>query len=143
CTRSAWITLNLRRGALLQALVLLTHSSYGIPLECVRLPGQTIDGPIDAQLFHLAIDCAKKCGARELFYSAEEDLSQRERIDDLGFSRWREVYCYESGGPLISTVDGYRTAEVGMFPQADIVSLIEQTSNFCDDSQTRYFQRSL
>jgi GNAT superfamily N-acetyltransferase len=122
---------------------LLTHSSYGIPLECVRLPGQTTDGPIDPQLFHLAIDCAKKCGARELFYSEEEDLSQRERIDDLGFSRWREVYCYESGGPFISTIDGYRTAEVGMFPQADIVSLIEQTSKFCNDSQTRYFQRSL
>jgi len=143
CTRSSWITLNLRRGALVQALVLLTHSSYGIPLECVRLPGQTIAGPIDCQLFRLAIDCAKRCGARELFFSAEEDLSQSERINDLGFTHWREVYCYESGGPFFCPVDGYRTVEVRIFPQAEIVSLIEQTSKFSDDSQTRYFQRSL
>jgi GNAT superfamily N-acetyltransferase len=143
CTRSSWITLNLRRGALVQALVLLTHSSYGIPLECVRLPGQTIAGPIDCQLFRLAIDCAKRCGARELFFSAEEDLSQSERINDLGFTHWRGLYCYESGGPFFSAVDGCRTAEVRIFPQAEIVSLIEQTSKFSDDSQTRYFQRSL
>ena len=143
CTRSSWITLNLRCRSLVQALVLLTHSSYGIPLECVRLPGQTIAGPVDCQLFRLAIHCAKRCGARELFYSAEEDLSQNERISDLGFSHWRGVYCYESGGPFISAVDGYRTAEVRIFPQGEIVSLIEQTSKFCDDSQTRYFQRSL
>ena len=143
CTRSSWITLNLRRGTLVQALVLLTHSSYGIPLECVRLPGQAIAGTIDCELFRLAVDCAKRCGARELFYSAEDDLSQSVHINDLGFSRWRGVYCYESGAPSISSVDGYRTAEVRIFPQAEIVSLIEQTSRFCDDSQTRYFQRSL
>jgi ribosomal protein S18 acetylase RimI-like enzyme len=143
CTRSSWITLNLRRGALVQALVLLTHSSYGIPLECVRLPGQTIAGSIDCQLFRPAIDCAKRSGARELFYSEEKDLSQSEHIDDLGFSHWRSVYCYESGGPFISSSDGYRTAEVRIFPRAEIVSLIEQTSKSCDDSQTRYFRRSL
>ena len=143
CTRSSWITLNLRRGALVQALVLLTHSSYGIPLECVRLPGRTIARPIDCRLFHLAIDCAKRCGSRELFFLAEEDLSQSERINDLGFTHWRGLYCYESGGPFFSAVDGCRTAEVRIFPQAEIVSLIEQTSKFSDDSQTRYFQRSL
>lgn len=143
CTRSSWITLNLRRGALVQALVLLTHGSYGIPLECVRLPSRTIAGPIDCQLFRLAIDCAKRCGARELFYSVEEDLSQIKCIGDLGFSHWRGVYCYESGGPFISSADGYRTAEVGIFPHPEIVSLIEQTSRFSYDSQTRYFQRSL
>ena len=133
CTRSSWITLNLRRGALVQALVLLTHSSYGIPLECVRLPGQAIQGPIDCQLFRLAIDCAKRCGARELFYSAEENLSQGTCINDLGFSRWRKVYCYETGSSRIFTIDGYGAAEVGAFPQDEIVSLIEQTSAFCDD----------
>ena len=143
CTRSSWITLNLRRGALVQALVLLTHSSYGIPLECVLLPAHATQGPIDCQLFRLAIDCAKRCGARELYYSADEDSSKIKCIDDLGFSRWREVYCYESGGSSVFTVDGYRIAEAGRFPQAEIVSLIEQTSEFCDDSQTRYFQRSL
>jgi ribosomal protein S18 acetylase RimI-like enzyme len=143
CTRSSWITLNLRRGALVQALVLLTHSSYGIPVECVRLPGQPIEGSVDCRLFRLAIDCAKKCGARELFYSAEQDLSHSARIDGLGFSHWRAVYRYESGGPFISAVDGYRTAEAGAFSHAEIVSLIEQTSSFCDDSQTRYFQSSL
>ena len=143
CTRSSWITLNLRREVLVQALVLLTHSSYGIPLECVRLPGQMLDRPIDRKLFRLAIDCAKSCGARELFYSAEEELSQSESFDDLGFSYWRGVCCYESRGPFISNVDCCRTAEAGMFPRAEIVSLIEQTSKFCDDSQTRYFQRSL
>jgi GNAT superfamily N-acetyltransferase len=143
CTRSSWITLNLRRGVLVQALVLLTHPGYGIPLECVRLPGRTTDRPIDRQLFRLAIDCAKRCGAKELFYSAEEELSQSEPIDDLGFSHWRGVCCYESRGPFISNVDYCRTAEAGMFPRGEIVSLIEQTSKFCDDSQTRYFQRSL
>jgi RimJ/RimL family protein N-acetyltransferase len=142
CTKPSWIIFSLARGALVEALVLLTHPDYGIPLECVRLSGQTTDGPIDSKLLRLAIDCAKRGGASELFYSGSQD-SDRKLIGDLGFCHWREVDCYESVLHIISTVDGYRTVEARMFARTEIISLIERTSESCDDSQTKYFHHSI
>jgi len=144
CTKSSWIIFNLWRGVLAQALVLLTHPGCAIPLECIRLPGQRANGPTDSRLLQLGIDCAKKCGARQLFYSASEGISEEERIRDLGFFRWRKLYCYESADHLIASVsDGYRTVEARLFSRAEIISLIEQASESCDDSQTKYFQYSM
>jgi GNAT superfamily N-acetyltransferase len=128
---------------LVQALVLLTHPGYGIPLECIRLPSQRANGSIDCHLLQLGIDCAKNCDAKELFYSVSEDFSQEERIRDLGFCHWRETCCYESADHLISSVNGYRTVETSLFSRTEIISLLEQTSESCDDSQTKYFQHSM
>jgi RimJ/RimL family protein N-acetyltransferase len=143
CTKPSWIVLNLRRGALIEALVLLTHPAYGIPLEFVRLFRQPIRGPNYSRLFRFGIGRARICGARELFYSTSEDRSEKEFIRRLGFSRWREVYCYKSTGHVISAVDDYRWVEAEMFPQAEIISLIERASESCDDSQTKYYHQSL
>ena len=143
CTKPSWIILNLARGALIEALVLLTHPAYGIPLEFVRLFRQPSGEPIDRRLFQCGIGRAKLCGARELFYSTPEDCSEKELMRELGFSRWREICCYKSIGHVISAVDNYRWVEAEMFPQAEIISLIERTSESCDDSQTKYYHNSL
>src|SRR5262245_42468024 len=142
CTKPSWIIFSLLQGALVEALVLLTHPGYGIPLECIRLPGHRTNGSIDSRLLQLGIDRAKQCGAKELFYSASQDFLE-ENIRDLGFCRWRELYCYESADHVISSVNGYPTAEARLFSRTEIISLIEQTSESCDDSQTKYFQSSI
>jgi ribosomal protein S18 acetylase RimI-like enzyme len=143
CTKPSWIVLSLARGAMVEALVLLTHPAYGIPLELVRLLRQPTGKPIDSHLLRSGIDCAKKCGARELFCSTLEERSEREVIGVLGSSRWREVYRYKSAGCIISAVNDCRSVESRMFPQAKIISLIERTSECCGDSQTKYFHHCL
>jgi RimJ/RimL family protein N-acetyltransferase len=143
CTKPSWIIFSLWRGVVVQTLVLLTHPGYGIPLELIRLPGQRGNGSIDSRLLQLGIDWAKECDARELFYSASENFSEEERIRDLGFCQWRELHCYESADHVISSLNGYRTVEARLFSRTEIISLIEQTSESCDDSQTKYFQHSI
>jgi GNAT superfamily N-acetyltransferase len=143
CTKLSWITLGLAHGTLVEALALVTHPAYGIPLEFFRLFGQTTGTPMDSRLFRSGIDCAKKYGAQELFYSTTEDPSERKLIGDLGFSPWREIYRYRSDGQIVSSVDDCRIVEARIFAQAEIISLIEQTSQSCNDSQTKYFCRSL
>jgi RimJ/RimL family protein N-acetyltransferase len=143
CTKPSWIILSLARGALVEALVLLTHPAYGIPLEFVRLFRQPTGEPMDRHLFRSGIDCAEKCGAKELFYSTSEDFSEREIIRGLGFSHWREIYCYKSTGCIISAVNDCCTVEARMFAQTEIIALIERSSECCGDSQTKYFHDSL
>ena len=143
CTKPSWIIFNLARGALIEALVLLTHPGYGIPLECVRLFREPTGGSIDSRLFQFGINRAKICGARELFYSTPEDCSEKELIRELGFSLWREVYCYKSTGRVTAAVADYRWVEAEMFPQSEVISLIERTSESSDDSQTKYYHHAL
>jgi len=143
CTKPSWIFFSLWRGVLVQAVVLLTHPGYGIPLECIRLLSQGANGSIDSHLLQLGVECAKSCDAKELFYSVSEDFSEEERIWDLGFCHWREIYCYQSADLVISPVNGYRTVETSRFSRTEIIWLIEQTSDSCDDSQTKYFQHSM
>jgi GNAT superfamily N-acetyltransferase len=143
CTKPSWIMLNLARGALVEALVLLTHPGYGIPLECIRLFREPSGKPIDSRLFQSGASRAKICGARELFYSTPQDCSEKELIHQLGFSLWREVYCYKSTGHVIAAVADYRWVEAEMFPQSEVISLIERTSEASDDSQTKYYLHAL
>jgi RimJ/RimL family protein N-acetyltransferase len=143
CTKLSWVVLDLARGALTEALVLLTHPAYGIPLELVRLPGRTPGAPIDGRLLRSGIDCARKHGAKELFYSISGDFSEREVIGDFGFSRWREILCFTSAGHIVCGVNDYRIVEAGMFSEAEILALIEHTSESCGDSQTKHFRHLL
>jgi GNAT superfamily N-acetyltransferase len=143
CTRLSWVTLGLARGALVEALVLLTHPAYGIPLELVCLLRRTAGAPMDSRLLRSGIDCARKYGARELFYSTSEDFPEAKLLCDFGFSPWREIYCYRSAGHIVSEIDNCNIVEAGMFARGEIISLIEQISGACDDSQTKYFCHSL
>jgi ribosomal protein S18 acetylase RimI-like enzyme len=173
CTRPSWITLVLSHGAVLEALALLTHPAYGIPLELIRLVRQKTGAPIDAGLLRSGIQCAKKHGAKELFYSIPKDASDAGLLGNFGFLRWREVCGYNRTGAMeywsngvtewwnsntpvlqhantpsldaspnkISRVLSITAA--GTFTRKQIVSLIEQSSESCGDSQTKYFCRSL
>jgi GNAT superfamily N-acetyltransferase len=143
CTRPSWIILSFGHEALLETLVLLTHPAYGIPLEFIRLSRQETCAPIDAGLLRSGIQCAKKHGAKELFYSTSRNSSEGKLLRDFGFLRWREIDRYRSVGRIISSTDNCSIVEMGMFTRGEIISLVERTSESCNDSQTKYFSRSL
>jgi RimJ/RimL family protein N-acetyltransferase len=143
CTKPSWITLGLSRETLLDVLVLLTHPAYGIPLELVSLSCQRTGRPIDAGLLRAGIQCAEKHGSRELFYSAPRNSLEDELLGDFGFSLWRGVYRYRSAGHIVSSINDCSIVRAGMFTRGEIICLIERTSESCNDSQTKYFSRSL
>ena len=143
CTKVSWIIFKLSGRTLVEAWVLLTHRNFGLPLECVRIHRRTSGEPVDGGLFRFTVDCAREFGSRELFCSFSADFSQRALLADLGFNPWREVCRYESSVGMVPTIHGYRTVEARRFARAEIISLIEQVSEFSDDSQTIHFRQML
>ncbi|MBV9643387.1 MAG: hypothetical protein JO334_07420 [Verrucomicrobia bacterium] len=143
CTKPEWIMLEFQDGALVAALALVAPSEFNLPLEIMRVHGGP-EGAIGAlPLFQLAIKKAKCLGARELYCTIPEDSADAPIISAARFRQWREVVRFESAGPIDPAVRGYRSAEVNNFKRADIIALIEKTSEDSCDSQIEHYRRSL
>jgi GNAT superfamily N-acetyltransferase len=143
CTKPEWIMLDFEGGALVGALALVAPTEFNLPLEIVRVHGAQ-DGGTDAlPLFQLAIKKAKSFGARELYCTIPEDSADASIISEARFRHWRKVVRFESADPIDLAVRRYRSAEVSNFERADIVALIERTSEHSCDSQIEYYRRRL
>jgi GNAT superfamily N-acetyltransferase len=143
CTKPSWIVARQPVGTPVQALVLLTHPHYGIPLEGIWFPELASEQAIDEGLLRQAIDCAKRFGARELFFSGPEIYLKREQPCDFRAGPWREVLIYESAAKIACALDNYQVIEARFLPRSEIISLVERTSAGSDDSQTKHFQHFL
>ena len=64
-------------------------------------------------------------------------------LSEMGFCRWRKVVRFASAGPVDLGARGYRSTEVGNFARAEIIALIDKTSEHCLDSQIEFYRRRL
>jgi GNAT superfamily N-acetyltransferase len=143
CTKPEWIFLGFEAEALASVLALAAPSEFNLPLEIIRLHGGA-DGRIDSlRLFQLAIEKARVLGARELYCAIPEDSAEAFVLSEARFRRWRKVVRFESAGPPDLGVRAYRSAEVGNFKRAEIIALIEKTSERCGDSQIQFYRQRL
>jgi GNAT superfamily N-acetyltransferase len=143
CTKPEWIVLGFAAGTLAASLVLAAPSELNLPLEIIWVHGD-LDERIDCfRLFQMAIERAKALGAGELYCTIPEDSIDAVLISKMGFRRWRKVVRFESTGPSETGVWSYRSAEVGRFARAEIVELIEKSSECSSDSQIEFYRREL
>jgi len=143
CTKPEWILIRFEAGVVADVLVLAAPSKFNLPLEIIRLHGG-LDAGIDSlRLFQRAIKNAKGLGVRELYCSVPEDAADASALSLAGFRRWRKVVRFESAGPIDLGVRNYRSAAVGKFARAEIIALIEKTSERCSDSQIEFYRQRL
>jgi GNAT superfamily N-acetyltransferase len=143
CTKPDWILLAFEAGSLTGALALAAPSEFNLPLEIIRLHGGP-EGKTDVvRLFQLAIEKAKFLGARELYCTIPEDSFLESVVSEAQFSQWRKVVRFESAGPADLGVRGYRSAEVRYLERAEIIALIEKTSERGRDSQIEFYRQRL
>lgn len=143
CTKPEWILLGFEAGKLADALALAAAGQFHPPLELIRLHGG-VDTRIDSlRLFQQAIEQAKALGARELYCTAPQDSTDASVLSQVGFYRWRRVVRFESAGPVGHGARDYRSTEAGHFKRAEIIALIEKTSDRCPDSQIEFYRRRL
>jgi GNAT superfamily N-acetyltransferase len=143
CTKPEWIVVDIKDGAPVGALALVAPSEFNLPLEIVRLHGEQGGGPDALPLFQRAIKKAKSFGTRELYCTVPEDSADASVICEARFRPWRKVVRFESAGPIDLPVWRYRSVEVNHFKRADIIALIEKTSEDSRDSQINYYRRCL
>jgi GNAT superfamily N-acetyltransferase len=143
CTKPEWLVLGFAAGTLAASLVLVAPSEFSLPLEIIRLHGG-LDGRVDSlRLFQMVIEKARALEARELYCTIPEDSIDAASISRMRFRRWRRVVRFESSGPLDLEVRNYRSAEAGRFARAEIVALIEKSSDCSADSQIEFYRRQL
>jgi GNAT superfamily N-acetyltransferase/N-acetylglutamate synthase-like GNAT family acetyltransferase len=143
CTRPEWILLDFVDGALAGALALAAPSEFNRPIEIFRLYGRLEAKINSTRLFQRAIELARTLGVRELYCALPEDSADASLLSEMGFCRWRKVVRFASPGPVDLGARGYRSTEVGNFPRAKIIALINKTSEQCLDSQIEFYRRRL
>jgi GNAT superfamily N-acetyltransferase len=143
CTKPEWIVLGFAGGTLAASLVLAAPSEFNLPLEIIWVHGDLDEGIDSFQLFQMAIERARALGAGELYCTIPEDSEDAAFISKMHFRRWRKVVRFKFAGPFNSGVWSYRSAEVGRFARAEIVNLIEKTSECSSDGQIEFYRRQL
>jgi GNAT superfamily N-acetyltransferase len=143
CTKPEWIVLDFEDGALEGALALVAPSEFNVPLEIVRLHSREDSKTDELPLFERAIERGRSFGTRELYYTVSEDSTDVAIISEALFRPWRKIVRFESAGPIESAIPGYRSAEVNDFNRADIIALLEKTSEHSRDSQIDHYRRLL
>ena len=143
CTKPEWIFLEIKDGALAGALALVAPSKFNVPVEIVRLHGEPEGGTSALPLFQRAIKKAGLCGTHELYCTISENSADAAIISEAQFRPWRKIVRFESAGPINRAVQPYRSVEVNLFTRAEIIALIENTSEHSRDSQINYYRRRL
>ncbi len=142
CTKPEWILLSFAAGTLTRTLVLAAPHRFNVPLEIICLHGGS--DMVDAlRLFQLAIGKAQSLGACELYCSLPENCPETSVLSAARFCRWRKVVQFECDDPVDLEVPGYRSVEASHFERAQIISLIEKTSQHSPDIQIEYYRQRL
>jgi GNAT superfamily N-acetyltransferase len=143
CTRAEWILLSFEAGALADVLALTAPSEFNRPLEIIRLLGGLNPKNDFSLLLQQGIETAKSLGVTELYCTVAEDSPDVSSLVQAGFCRWRKVVRFESAGPVDLDLPGYRSIEAGNFTRAEIIALMEKTSERCCDSQIELYRQRL
>jgi hypothetical protein len=143
CTKAEWVVLGFAGGTLVAALVLAAPSEFNLPLEIIRMHGGLEERIDSLRLFQMAIDKARGLGASQLYCTIPEDSIDAAFVSKMRFRRWRKVVRFESAGPSDSGVWSYRSSEAGRFARAEIMALVEKTSDCSSDSQIEFYRRQL
>jgi GNAT superfamily N-acetyltransferase len=141
CTKAEWILLSFEAGALADVLVLASPSEFNLPLEIIRLLGGLDPKNDYSLLLQQGIETAKFLGVTELYCTVAEDSSDASSLVQAGFCQWRKVFRFESAGPADFDLPGYRSIEAGNFTRAEIIALMEKTSQRCCDSQIELYRQ--
>jgi ribosomal protein S18 acetylase RimI-like enzyme len=143
CTKAEWILLRFEAGALADVLALAAPSEFNLPLEVIRLFGG-LDAKKDySLLLQQGIETAKSLGVTELYCTVAEESSDASSLVQAGFCRWRKVIRFTSAGPVDLDLPGYQSIEAGNFARAEIIALMEKTSERCRDSQIELYRQRL
>jgi len=143
CTKAEWIHLRFQAGALADVWALAAPSEFNLPLEIIRLLGGHHAKNDYSLLLQQGIETAKSLGVTELYCTVAEDSSDASSLVQAGFCRWRKVVRFESTGPVDLDLPGYRSIEAGNFTRAEIIALMEETSERCSDSQIELYRHRL